>query len=84
MIHKTDKRKKGTEWKIAWMKTYSKTTAEKGRHHNEGLLIAAEHKNDGSGQQRTWISEGELQGVSKTHDCLKSENQHAHYVQLPY
>jgi len=55
--------------KVSWKKTCWKTRAERERHHDE-LLIAAEYNEDGSGQQGTGITEGELQGVSKTPDSF--------------
>ena len=57
--------KKSNELKVSWKKTCWKTTAERERHHHDGLLIATEHKQDGTGQQGTGITEGELQDVSK-------------------
>lgn len=56
--------KKSTELKVS-QKAYWKTTAERERHHY-GPIIAAEHKQDGNGQQGTGITEGELQDMSKT------------------
>jgi hypothetical protein len=35
---------KNSEYKIPWKKTCGKTTAEMGRQHHEGLLVAAECK----------------------------------------
>jgi hypothetical protein len=36
--------KKSTRWKIPWKKTCGKTRTEMGRQHQEGLVVAAEHK----------------------------------------
>jgi hypothetical protein len=49
--------KKKSEYKIPWKKTCGKTTAEMGRQHHEGLLVAAE---DGGDQKKTEIFGGEL------------------------
>jgi len=78
--------KKSTELKVSWKKTCWKTKAERERHCHDGLLIAAEHKEDGNGQWGTGITEGELHTgcVKNTRQFLKFENQCAHYVPLPF
>jgi hypothetical protein len=35
---------KSTGWKMPWNKTCGKTATEVGRQHQEGLVVAAEHK----------------------------------------
>jgi hypothetical protein len=43
-MDRTKIRRKSTRWKIQWKKTCGKTTTEMGVQHQEGLIVAAEHK----------------------------------------